>query len=297
MLYFEARPHHGIFEIDIIKPTNDNSIYNLSTKRAKSNSNDSLLWHCRLGHISKKRMTKLQKDGILSTIDPESIGTCESCLLGKMTKAPFTKVGERAKDLLDLIHTDVCGPFSTTSINGHKYFITFIDDHSRYGYVYLLKHKSETFETFKMFLNEVQNQLGKTIKAIRSDRGGEYLSQEFDDHLKSCGIVSQLTPPGTPQHNGVAERRNRTILDMVRSMMSHTTLPKMFWGYALETAALIINNVPTKKVDKTPYEIWHKRVPNLSYLRIWGCEAFVKIDTPNKLESRSTKCIFVGYPK
>ena len=91
---------------------------------------------------------------------------------------------------------------------GFKYFITFTDDFSRFGYVYLMKHKSETFEVFKEIQNEVQNQLGKTIKALRSDRGGEYLSQEFVDHLKQCGIVSQLTPPGTPQWNGVSVRRN-----------------------------------------------------------------------------------------
>src|SRR5688572_26197357 len=91
---------------------------------------------------------------------------------------------------------------------GFQYFITYTDDLSRYGYVYLMKHKSESFEKFKEFQNEVHNQLGKTIKALRSDRGGEYLSQDFIDHLKNCGIVSQRTPPGTPQLNGVSERRN-----------------------------------------------------------------------------------------
>ena len=116
------------------------------------------------------------------------------------------------------------------SPSGYSYFITFTDDFSRYGYVYLMKHKSESFEMFKRFQNEVENQLDKKIKVLRSDRGGEYLSQEFIDHLSSCGIVSQLTPPGTPQWNGVSERRNRTLLDMVRSMMSQTDLPPSFWG-------------------------------------------------------------------
>ncbi|GJS82076.1 retrotransposon protein, putative, ty1-copia subclass [Tanacetum coccineum] len=118
-----------------------------------------------------------------------------------------------------------------------------------------------------VFKNEVENQLGKTIKALRSDRGGEYISQEFKDYLKACGIVQQLTPPYTPQHNGVSERRNRTLLDMVRSMMNLTTLPLSFWDYALESAARILNMVPTKKVDKTPYELWFGKVPNLSYLK------------------------------
>ncbi|GKA73680.1 retrotransposon protein, putative, ty1-copia subclass [Tanacetum coccineum] len=133
-------------------------------------------------------------------------------------------------------------------------------------------HKHEVFETFKVFQKEVENQLGKTIKSLRSDRGGEYMSQEFLDHLKDHGIIAHRTPPYTPQHNGVSERRNRTLLDMVRSMMSQTTLPKSFWDYALETAARILNMVLTKKVEKTPYE-------------------------PDKLEPRSIKCIFIGYPK
>jgi hypothetical protein len=186
---------------------------------------------------------------------------------------------------------------STCTRNGYSYFITFTDDYSRYGYVYLMRHKSESFEKFKEFKAEVENQLNKSIKALRSDRGGEYLSYEFITYLKECGIVSQLTPPGTPQWNGVSERRNRTLLDMVRSMMSNATLPKSFWGYALETAARTINMVPSKSVEKTPYELWFGKVPNMSYLKIWGCEVFVKRSTSGKLDPKSDKCFFVGYPK
>ena len=102
-----------------------------------------------------------------------------------MTKAPFTGISQIASNLLGHIHSDVCGPFITVSRGGHRFFIMFTDDFSRFGYVYLLKHKSEAFETFKVFQNEVENQLGKKIKAIQSDRGDEYLSQEFDDHLKN----------------------------------------------------------------------------------------------------------------
>ncbi|GJY73221.1 retrotransposon protein, putative, ty1-copia subclass [Tanacetum coccineum] len=148
--------------------------------------------------------------------------------------------------------------------------------------------------------DEVENQLGKTIKSLRSDYGGEYMSQEFLDHLKDHGIIVHRTPPYTPQHNGVSERRNRTLLDMVRSVMSQTTLLKSFWDYALESAARILNMVSTKKVDKTPYEVSHGQAHELSYLKVWGCEALVKRDTltkPDKLEPRSIKYIFVGYLK
>ncbi|GKD42559.1 retrotransposon protein, putative, ty1-copia subclass [Tanacetum coccineum] len=219
---------------------------------------------------------------------------------GKMARKPYSHQVERANDLLELIHTDVCGPFRIVSRQGANYFVTFIDDFSRYGYVYLLKHKHKVFETFKVFQKEVENQLGKTIKSLRSDRGCEYMSQKFLDHLKEHGIISHRTPPYTPQHNGVSERRNQTLLDMVRSMMSQTTLPKSFWDYALESVARILNMVPTKKVDKTPYEVWHGQALKLSYLKVWGCEALVKRNTltkPEKLEPGSFMCNFVGYPK
>ncbi|GJT27798.1 retrovirus-related pol polyprotein from transposon TNT 1-94 [Tanacetum coccineum] len=229
--YFNAIPSNGIYEIDMhnLVP-NINSIYNVSTKRAKHNLDSTYLWRYRLAHISK------------------------------MTRKLFPHRPERATNLLGIIHTDVCGPLRHVSKQGASYFITFMDDYSRYG------------------------------------RVGEYI-REFKDYLKACGIIQQLTPPYTPQHNGVSKRRHRTLLDMVRSMMNLTTLPLSFWDYALESATHILNMVPTKKVDKTLYEIWYVKVPNLSYLKVWGCEALVKRDTPDKLQQRSVKCIFIGYPK
>ena len=180
---------------------------------------------------------------------------------------------------------------------GYRYFLTFTDDLSRYGYIYLMKHKSETFEKFKQFQSEVENHRNKKIKFLRSDRGGEYLSYEFGSHLRQCGIVSQLTPPGTPQRNGVSERRNRTLLDMVRSMMSLADLPLSFWGYALETAAFTLNRAPSKSVETTPYELWFGKKPKLSFLKVWGCDAYVKRLQPDKLEPKADKCVFIGYPK
>jgi len=259
--------------------------------------NPLFLWHCRLGHINENRMDKLHKSGNLGSFDYESYDTCESCLLGKMTKTPFGGKGQRASETLELIHSDVCGPMTTHARGGFSYFITFIDDYSRYGYLYLMKYKSEAFEKFKEFRNEVEKQLGKSIKTLRSDRGGEYLSQEFQGYLRDNGILSQWTPPYTPQHNGVSERRNRTLLDMVRSMMSLAELPKSFWGFALETAVYVLNRVPSKSVDLTPYEIWYNKKPALSHIKIWGCPAYVKRVMSDKLEAKSDKCHFVGYPK
>nr|GEU56849.1 hypothetical protein [Tanacetum cinerariifolium] len=300
LIYFNAIPRDDIYEINLSSSnTNDSSIYAISNKRAKLNLDSTLLWHYRLGHINKKRMEKLQHDGLLDSTDIKFFEKCVSCMSG-MARKPYSHQVERAKDLLGLIHTNVCGPFKIMSRQEASYFVTFTDDFSRYSYVYLLKHKHEVFETFKVFQKEVENQLEKTIKSLRSDRGSKYTSQEFLDHLKKHGTIAHRTPPYTPQMNGVSERRNQTLLDMVRFMMSQTTLPKSFWDYALKSAARILNMVPTKKFDKTPYKVWHGQAPKLSYLKVWGCEALVKHDTLtklDKLEPRSFKCIFVGHLK
>ncbi|GJT96253.1 zinc finger, CCHC-type containing protein [Tanacetum coccineum] len=228
IVYFTAIPRDGLYEIEMsCSNTNDSSMYVVSNKRAKLNLDSSLLWHCRLGHISKKSIEKLQNDGLLNSTDIESLGMCVSCMSGKMAwqENPIHIKWKWLKIYLDL-YTPI---------------------------------------------------------------------QEFLDHLKEHGIISHRTPPYMPQHNGVLEKRNRTLLDMVHSMMSQTTLPKSFWDYALESAARILNMVSTKKVDKTPYEIWNGQTLKLSYLKVWGYEALVKRDTltkPDKLEPRSFKCFF-----
>ena len=202
----------GLLNLD----RNDTHIHNIDAKRCKVNKDSATyLWHCHLGHIGVKRMKKLHKDGFLESLGYESFDACEPCLLGKMTKTPFYGTKERATDLLERIHTDVCSPMSIDARGGYRYFLTFTDDLSRYEYVCLMKHKSETFQKFKEFQSEVENHRNKKIKFLWSDRGGEYLSYEFGLHLKQSGIVSQHTPPGTPQRNGVSERHNRTLLDMV----------------------------------------------------------------------------------
>ena len=150
---------------------NDNAASMLSLKR-KRDVNRTYMWHLRLGHLNIDRINRLVRDGPLKLSKVEPYPICEPCLQGKMTKNPFARKGVRATDVLELIHIDVCGPLTHMTKGGFFYFITFIDDHSRYGYLYLLKHKSESFEKFKEFCNEVEKQIGKCIKVIRSDRGG-----------------------------------------------------------------------------------------------------------------------------
>ena len=263
----------------------------------KLNLNQKHLWHLRLGHIAGDRISKMEKMGLLKPMGSEPYPTCEPCIQGKMTRLPFVGQSIRANDVLEIIHSDVCGPFTKVARGGFIYFITFTDDYSRYGYVYLMKYKHECFEKFKEFKAEVENQLGKSIKTLRSDRGGEYLDTGFREYLKDQGIISQLTPPRTPQLNGVSERRNRTYMDMVRSMMSYTDIPISFWNYALLTACYILNRVPSKSVPTTPYEMWTGRKPSLNHVKIFGCPAHIRKLKTDKLESRSVKGHFVGYPK
>ena len=282
------------YSINAIENTDDEQ-FPLSKKRKVSN--ETYMWHLRLGHINSSRIHGLVKSGILNSLIFEPIPVCESCLEGKMTNRPFKAKGNRATIQLELVHTDVCGPMSVQARGGYEYFITFTDDYSRYGYVYLMRHKSEAFDKFREYKAEVEKQLGVHIKQLRSDRGGEYLSGEFKSYLAQEGIISHLSSPGTPQQNGVSEWRNRTLLDMVRSMLSYSSLPESFWGYALKTAAYILNLVPSKFVSKTPTELWKGRKPSLNHIRIWGAPTHVLVQKQQKLESRTEMCMFIGYPK
>ena len=139
-----------------------------------------------------------------------------------------------------------------------------------------MTRKSESFEMFKQFCNKVEKQTEKSIKTFRSDRGGEYLSSEFLTYLEENEILSQWTSPGTPQHNGVSKRRNRTLLDMVWSMMGFASLLIFFQGYALESACYILNKILSKSLSKTSHEMWIGHKPALSHLRVWGCPAYIK---------------------
>ena len=151
---------------------------------------------------------------------------------------------------------------------GYRYFLTFTDGLSRYGYVYLMKHKFGTFKKFKEFQSEVENHRNKKIKFLRTNRGGKYLSYEFGLHLKQCGIVSQLTPPGTPQRNGVSERHNRTLLRYGAIYDVSYRFTTIIWGYALETIAFVLNRAPYKSVEMTLYELWFGKKPKLSFLKV-----------------------------
>ena len=164
-------------------------------------------------------MARLAREGLLGPLTKVDLPICEPCLAGKACRKPFGKA-MRATQPLKLIHSNICGPMNIKAHHGASYFLTFIDDYTQYGYVQLIADRYEALDCFKHFVAEVKNQHEKSLKALRTDRGREYLSDQFKDLCEEKGIRRQLTISNTPQQNGVAERRNRTLLDMVRSMMA-----------------------------------------------------------------------------
>ena len=262
------------------------------------------LWHYRYGHLGMDGVKKLTKGDMVVGMDgttDESDPVCEGCIMGKQHRTKFPKgVAKRATEPFELVHSDVCGPMSVISIGGSKYFVTFIDDFSRYTYVYFVKHKDEVLAKFKEFVSMVKNHTGRNVKTFRTDNSGEYCSKEFESFLKEEGITHQLTIPYNPAQNGVSERMNRTLVESARSMMSHGKLPIEFWAESINTAVYLRNRSPTTSLNGiTPYECLFGQKPDVSNLRVFGCVAFAHIPEKQrkKLDEKSHKVVFVGYPE
>ncbi|RZB68411.1 Retrovirus-related Pol polyprotein from transposon TNT 1-94 [Glycine soja] len=293
-------------EIAQVKMNKSNRSFPLNLKYAtniamKVQVDDSWLWHQRFGHFNSHALKLLHEKNMMRDLPSikENNEMCEGCLLGKQHRFPFSTSGAwRAKDLLELIHTDVCGPMRTPSHGNNRYFILFIDDFSRMTWVYFLKEKSEVFGVFKKFKALAENQSGKRIKVLRSDRDKEYTSREFERFCEDEGIERQLTVAYSPQQNGVSERKNRTIMEMARSMLKEKGLPNTFWAEAVYTVVYILNRCPTKSVkDKTPIEAWNGKKPSAKHLRVFGSICYIHIPDVkrHKLEDKTIRGIFLGY--
>lgn len=230
---------------------------------------------------------------------PEYSQVCADCQGAKQTRERAPRESQhRSSHVLGIIHSDICGAPSLASYSGYSYFITFIDDYSRKCWVFFLRHKSEALAKFKIFQALVETITGTRIQQLRTDRGGEYISSDFDTYCETHGIHRQLTQAYTPHQNGVAERKNRTLCERMRSMMLQSNAPSGLWAEALNTANYITNRVPTRaNFHTTPHEVFSGQRPDLSHLKIFGCLAHVRVNTPGltKLDSRSIPCIFVRY--
>ena len=180
---------------------------------------------------------------------------------------------------------------------GKKFYVIFVNDHSRFTKFYLLKTKDEVLEIFIKYKNEVENQKNKKIKRLKTDRGGEYESNSFKEFCEQNGIIHEVIPPYSPKSNGIAERKNRTLKEMMNTMLVSSRLSSNMWGEDILSACHIQNKVPHKKIGKTSNELWEKCKPNLEYLKVWGCLAKVILPEPKKrkLGSRTCGCMFIGY--
>ena len=238
-----AYKENSLFRINVFG--NDNAFLSDSSNSALE------LWHKRLGHVNFQTICDMSSSGFFSDLKiplEGKVDHCETCIKAKHTRKSLPKESSSYTSLpLELVHSDLCGPFPS-SFNGGRYFITFMDDYTRFGKVYVLKSKSDALAAFKKYKGEAETVTGHKIKTLRSDRGGEFLNHLFDAFLTLCGILRQLTNPCTPEQNGIAERLNRTLIEMVTAMLSNSGLPKVFWAEAVSTVMYIRNHVFTRAV-------------------------------------------------
>jgi hypothetical protein len=223
---------------------------------------------------------------------------CKGCALGKYAKTIFPSSDSRSKGILDLIHSDVCGPMSAVSIGGASYYVTFIDDYSRKTWIYFMKTKDEVFSRFQEFKALVENQTGRKIKVLRSDNGGEYTSSVFKKFCIDSRIKRELTVPYNPQQNGVSERKNISIVGATKAMLHDQDLPMFLWVEACNTAVYLQNRSPHKVLGRmTPEEAFTGKRPEIGHLRIFGCLVYCHVPTEKrtKLEPTAEKGILVGY--
>ena len=235
----------------------------------------------------------------LSLSDTADMSFCGGCAKGKQKRNAFPKnEATRSSELLGIVHSDVCGPMRSASLGGNRYFVTFIDDKSRFVAVYFMKSKDHVLQKFKECEAMVTNVTGKKIKIFRSDNGGEYNSREFNDFLVSKGTGKRRSIPRTPQQNGIAERMNRTIQESARSMLHDAELPYTFWRAAVATTVILRNRSPIVSVENvTPYERFYGRKPDVSHLKVFGCHTYMHIpkEDRKKWDPKSKKRIFIGY--
>ncbi|KAG7583121.1 GAG-pre-integrase domain [Arabidopsis suecica] len=272
---------------------NRESLY-LTTK------SDSDRWHARMGHINFATLQNMISRGLVQGVPTFTIQKeiCSSCLLGKQTRKMFPQEATyRATKKLELIHGDLCGPITPSTSAGNKYIFVLIDDFSRYMWTILLKEKGDAFQKFQNFKNLAEKECEQKIQTFRTDRGGEFMSSEFISFCEKSGIKRHFTAPYTPQQNGVVERRNRTLLEMARSILKHMHMPNHLWGEAIRHSTYLLNRVTTRALkDKTPYESFRDKRPTVGHIKIFGCIAYAKIDKQQlkKLDDRSRMLVHLG---
>ena len=262
------------------------------------------LWHRRFGHLSYSSLDKLHSSKLVAGLNlaPGAFKiardtSCEPCLFSKQARQPFGVSTRPAQRPLELVHMDVCGPLHVPSVGGCRYFATLLDDYSKMSVVRPIAYKSQVPSVVRETLVMLENQCGHKVQRVRSDNGTEYLNNELGSFLRERGIVHETTAPYTPEQNGAAERLNRTLVERVRAMLSDARLEFDLWADAVITASYIRNRSPAAGRDKTPYELFLGKVPDVSHMRVFGARAFVHVpkELRRKLEPVAREGVFIGY--
>lgn len=262
------------------------------------------LWHRRFGHLGYGNLERLVRENLVDGIGVPANAfktagaeVCEPCELSKQHRHPFPASETKTARPVELVHMDVCGPMATTSLGGSKYLATFLDDWTGLCVVKPVALKSEVPAAVQDVLNLLENLSGHKLRAVRTDRGGEYLNRELDRYFAAKGVLHQTTAPYTPEQNGKAERLNRTLMERVRAMLADSGLDQSLWSEAAQTATYIRNRSPTATGAKTPFELFFGTRPDVRGMRAFGCTAYVHIPKGQrtKLDPVSLKGVFVGY--
>ncbi|OMO63131.1 Integrase, catalytic core [Corchorus capsularis] len=228
------------------------------------NSSSFHLWHSRLGHVSSSRLRYMSSVGLLGNVKYSDISDCKACKLAKFSALPFNKSTSVSNAAFDLVHSDVWGPSPVATKGGSLYYVLFVDDYSRYSWIFLLRHRSEFFQIYSKFVAMVKTQFSSKIKVFRSDSGGEYTSTQFEELLASEGTLFQSSCTDTPQQNGIAERKHRHIIETARSLLLSSSMPSSFWGEAVLTSVYVINRIPSSITSGiSPFESYLVNSENL----------------------------------
>jgi histone deacetylase 1/2 len=253
------------------------------------------VWHHRLGHPSVTIVQQVLSSHQIPFVKDLNNHVCDACQQGKSHQLPYPKSTSVSSSPLDLIFFDVWGP-APTSVGRYSYYVSFIDDHSKFTWIYLLKHKSEVFARFHEFQSLVERQFDRKIRAMQTDWGGEY--QSLNSFFKQVGIAHHVSCPHTHQQNGSAERKHRHIVEVGLTLLAHASMPLKFWDEAFLTAVFLINRLPTKVLqNKAPIFRLLGEEPDYTFLRTFGCACWPHLRPYNtrKLQFRSKQCVFLGY--
>ncbi|GKB39661.1 putative ribonuclease H-like domain-containing protein [Tanacetum coccineum] len=269
---------------------------------ANTTIDESKLWHRRLGHVNFKNINKLVKGHLVSGLPSKVFmndHTCVACKKGKQHKASCKAKLERIiRKPLELLHMDLFGPVSVESINKKRYCLVVTDDFSRFSWVFFLATKDETSEILCKFIIGLENQLNHNVKIIRCDNGTEFKNHAMNEFCAKKGIKREFSVARTPQQNGVAERKNRTLIEAARTMLADSLLPIPFWAEAVNTACYVLNRVlVTKPQNKTPYELLIGNSPSISFMRPFGCPLTIlnTLDSFGKFNGKSNEGYLLGY--